>query len=406
MVSQIQFCLVKILIVLVFIFELITPNAFGYDLENGVWKNLNEEYSQTIDNKKLVSGMLFNRISYENTFDSDNSNDEYKNANLNSRLGLNFKLSNSFSIKSVIKFEDVSNQRATFNDTNRFFEDEGMFLDEWVLGYDRKNFSALAGKFNPNFGDAWKISNGIWVNEIAKNYETDEKIGFGIIQRAGNEEANGKYVFGLSVFTNDRKNLDNSIITKRDSDSKTDGKVGDTRSLSSYVVSTDIYYKFGEKEKLSYHFAYLNLAINDRQNTSNIPALINDQKGFVANMNYKYPVNKNFLLDSFIEYASFRNFGGDVDKKANFLTINFTGYIYDSFLITLAKAQEKQIKIAQNGVDSSIEEISIGYKFDNLSPVLKNLLLRLGYQQNIVDQKVSSVESRSFGALVQHKIEF
>lgn len=383
-----------------------TQSAFAYDMENGVWKNLNEEYAQTINNKSLVSGMLFNRIYQTNTFDSDNSNNEYKDTYLKSRLGVNLKLSDNFSLKTVAKLENVVNSRSNGDGTNRFFENEGVFLDELVLGYDYKNFSALAGKFNPNFGDAWKVRNGIWVNEIAGEYEQKEKLGFGLIGRAGDKKKFGEYVFGASVFTNDRKNLDNSTIATRDSATKSDGIPGDTRSLESYVLSTDIYYDFGNNENLSYHFSYLNLAINDRQNLSNIPSRINDEKAFALNMNYKYPINNNFLLDSFVEYVNISNVGGDTEKNADFLTLNFTTYIFKDYFVTLARATQKQVKIGENGTDKLIDEISFGYKFDHLHPNLKGLTASAGYQKYDLDNKTNLVRDQSFGFVITHKFEF
>ncbi len=387
-------------------FSATSQNVFASDLENGVWKNLNEQYQQTVNDKKLVSGMLLNRVYNVKTFDSDDKNNQYNDTYLLSRLGVNLKLSDNFSLKSVAKFENISNSKSNPDGTNRFFENEGAFLDEVAFGYDYKNFSALVGKFNPNFGDAWRINNGIWVNAIGKQYEQKSKLGFGLIERAGDSKNFGEYVFGLSVFTNDRKNLDNSIITKRDSLPKDSGVPGDTRSLKSYVLSTDIYYDFSDQEKLSYHFSYLNLAINDRQNHSNIPAKVDDEKAFAANINYKYPLNDKFLLDSFVEYTNIQNLDGDTEKNANFLTVNFTAYILKNYFITIARAVENQTKTGENGVDEIINELSLGYKFDNLNQYLKGLMISIGYKQNDLDNKTSLIRDKSFGFLISHKFEF
>jgi hypothetical protein len=393
-------------ICILFILFATLQNASAYDMENGVWKNLNEDYEQTINNKSLVSGMLFNRIYYTNTFDSNNSNNQYKDTYLRSRLGVNLKLSDNFSLKTVAKLENVSNSRSNGDGTNRFFENEGAFLDELVLGYDYKNFSAIAGKFNPNFGDAWKINNGLWVNEIAEEYEQREKLGLGLIGRAGDKTKNGEYVLGLSVFTNDRKNLDNSIIASRNSDVKNSVAAGDTRGLDSYAISTDIYYDFGNNENLSYHFSYLNLAINDRHNSSNITAGIDDEKSLALNMNYKYPINDSFLLDSFVEYAKVNNVGGDTQKDADFLTLNFTTHICKNYFITLARAIKKQVKIGENGTDRIINELSFGYKLDYLNPKLKGLVVSAGYQQRDLDNKTSLVRDKALGVAITHKFEF
>jgi hypothetical protein len=388
-------------------FTATVQSAFGYDMENGVWKNLNEKYQQTLDNESVVSGMIFSRIYHNNTFDSDSRNNEYKDTHLKTRLGKNLKISDHLSLKTVAKFENIANSQSNADGTNRFFENEGVFLDELVLGYDYKKFSALAGKFNPNFGDAWKINNGIWINEIAKeSYEQSEKLGIGLIKRAGDQKTFGEYVFGSSLFTNDRKNFDNSIITKRDRNPKRFGNAGDTRSLESYILSTDIYYDFGNDEKLSYHFAYSNLAINDRNNISNVAEKIDDQKSFVANINYKYPINENFVLNNFIEYVKINNLGGNSEEDSKVLTCNLTAQLYKDFAITLGFAKEQKFEVNDNGLDRSIGEISFAYKFDSLHKSLKGFSIASGHKNSSVNNKASNIKNNSFGAILTHKSEF
>ena len=387
-----------------------SQNAFAYDMGNGVWKNLNEKYEQTTNNKSLISGMLSDRIYYNNTYGSENKKNEYSDTFIKTRLGVNVKLSDNFSFKTTAKFEKVNetSEAARRNQLpngggNRSFENHGAWLDEAVLGYDYKKFSALAGKMSPNFGDAWKSSNGIWVNEFAKkNYEHKEKLGLGLIGRAGDKKTIGEYVFGFSTFTNDRKNFDNSSVTERDTVSKADGKVGDTRSLKSYVASMDVYYDFGKKEKLSYHGSYSNLAINERTAHDNaVPAKNNDQKSFAVNMNYDYPVCDKVLVSSFVEYVKINNLSGNIDKSSDILTANITTYVKD-FYFTIARAQRRQKQINKVGVFEHINEVAVGYKFDNVNPVLKGLSLAAGYNQ----RETNPIADRAFGLMLNHKLEF
>ncbi|MFT6077525.1 MAG: hypothetical protein ACJA02_000277 [Myxococcota bacterium] len=394
-------------------FLLFQNNVLAKDATDGIWKQLDSNYEEVTKNQDLISGVWSNRIYFEDTFDSDKRKNQYKDTFLRSKLNANFRINSNFFVSTIAIFDKSKQKSENFRRNqlstgggDRSFENEGLFIDELVLNYNYKNFSALAGKFTANFGDAWLNDNGIWANQIARNYRQDEKLGLGIVGRAGDQKTSGEYVFGFSVFTNDRKNLDNSIFTKRDGTSKKDGEVGDTRGLESYVLSTDIYYDFGNDEKLSYHFSYLNLAVNDRHNSRNIPSLINDQSAYAANMNYEYPLNKNFLLKSFIEYVQINNLEGNVEKDAKILTINLTAQIYKDFFMTLARAKEKEFEIGTNGIDRHINEVSFGYKFDNLNQLLKGLSLSIGYKEDKLDDKTSSITDKSFGFLIRHKIEF
>lgn len=403
----------KIFLVAFFIVISIPLTAFATDMTNGVWKNLDEKYQQNIDNPNLLSGFVSNKIYYNDTYSSNNRQNEYSDTYLNTRVGLNLQIYKNLFVKSVIRLEralqaseDVRRSQLSTGGGDKSFENEGAYLGELVLNYNYQNFSALAGKFTANFGDAWKRGNGIWVNELARNYEENEKLGLGFIQRAGDKKTIGEYVFGLSAFTNDRKNFDNSIITKRDSATKSQGLPGDTRNLQSYVASMDIYYDFTQKETLSYHFAYSNLAVDERQNTSNIPALLGDQKSLAVNMNYAYPVSDKFLVNGFIEYVNVKNLGGNTLASDNFLTINLTSYIFNDFSLTLARATEKQKSFGTNGVDKYIDEISFGYKFDSLNPILKGFSMAAGYNQRETDDRTNPVTMRSAGFLLKHKMEF
>lgn len=380
---------------------------------NGYWKFLNQYYKKDIINKPLVNGVFDNRIYYTDDFKSDNYKEQNSEAIWRSRLDLSLNITDDLTIAAAGQVDEMnqySENTARSNSPNgggdRSFENEGAFLDELILNYNYKDFSVLAGKFTANFGYAWSFNNGIWINEINKQYKQSEKLGFGVIQRFGDRKEFGQYVFGASVFTSDRKNFDNSIITRRDEVSKSSGTPSDTRGLNSYVLSADILYEFNNNEKLSYHFSYLNSAINTRNNTSNTKDKIADEKAFAININYDYPINENFVLKSFGEYVEINNVGGNVEEDSKFFSVNFTAEFYKNFSMVFGKSKEKEFKVATNGIDKSISEIDLGYKFINSNPFLNGTKIMIGYKMQDNDQKTIRTQSESFGVFVNHKIEF
>lgn len=400
--------------ILFFTLAFFSQSAFAYDMSDGVWKNLIEKYDQTQNNTAYVSGMLNSRLYYNGTYASNPNRSKYSDTYFKGRYGVNFNLSHGFSVKVLSKlektFRSVDSQRRNqmpSGSNGRLVEDEALFLDEMVLGYDYKNFSGLVGKFDVNFGDAWRSSNGIWTNEIAKSrYEQNNKLGAGVIQRFGDKQTIGEYVFGASAFTLDRKNFDNSAMSSADQISKSDGKPSDTRSLKSYVLSTDIYYDFGGDETLSYHFAYINSAINPIWNASNASkAKLGDENAYAANMKFKHPFSKNINAVGFGEYVKIDNLGGDTESDSQILTLNLTTNIKD-FFVTLGRAAEKQTKLGAAGTDRYINELSIGYNFDHVNKLLKGLTLIAGYKQDKVDNKTTSVFNRGFAVQIAHKFEF
>ncbi len=363
------------------------------------------------DAKVELKSFLTYDVSLNDEYQSTNRKDEFKDTRSRIRLNSTFNFAKNLSLNGSFRFSR-SNQASENSRRNalpngggdRAFENEGLFAEELNFVYDGKKHAVVLGKFNLNFGTAWRFNRGIWIYNIAENYREREKLGLNGIYRAGSSKTTGRYEFSYALFTNDRKNLDNSTITKRDSAHKSDANPGDTRSLQSYIGSVDIDFDFSAKEKLAYHFSFVNLAVNNRvsQVAKN---KIAEQKAWVAGMNYKYPVNENLLLDGLLEYADIKNFNGNADAKQSYLTGNIVAKIYNNLNMTLGFARERQSVIASDSYNKNLTEISVGYTFRN-SDLFKKLLFQVGYK-NQRDNYKTSIESRnSVGFLVRYQKEF
>jgi hypothetical protein len=385
----------KILLFLIITF--IPCVAFAdFDIRQGIMKGiLEEDQSDFNEEKELLNELSIFQPSFVNRIVTDlNFNDYHRapysdtilqldaDARLFSSLNFNknLALNGFFRMNRVPK---IDNQ----NVGNSFFKNEGIFAEELNLSFKSKNYALVAGKFNLDYGNAWKWGRGIWTQDIAENYRQSEKLGVDGLFRIGDAKKTGLYEFDLAFFTNDRKNLDNSLITSRYSYPKSQKVPGDTRSLQSYVASLDINFDFGErfldKEKLSYHFAYLDLAMNS--NTSVTERIASDQKGFVASINYKYPVIENYSVDTLVEYQRTRNLRGITGLNQNYLTANIINKIYQNWNVTLGYANiDTSKKAAVTGFDRSLREISFGYDFAKTT-FFDRLTLQLGYSKQNID---------------------
>lgn len=365
--------------------------------------------------KPKFSNKLVTDITFNDGYQATDRKEEYNDTEARARLYSALSFTKNISLNSFLELEPSNQASATARRNNlpngggdRSFESEGIHIEELTIDYDSKNFAFVAGKFNPDYGTAWKWNRGIWAWSIAENYRLREKLGLDTIYRVGDRKKTGEYEFGLSVFTNDRKNLDNSVITKRDSDHKFDGKPGDTRSLESYVASLDVNFDFGKKylseEKLSYHFAYSNLAVNAKASAVT-PTKIADQKGFVAGLNYQYPLVENFDLDVLVEYENTRNLNGDSDVTENYFTSSFIGKIYKNWNTTLAYSQRNNIHVGQSGFDQNLSEISFGYEF-NKNRFFDKFLIQAGYKNQRTNYKTNIDTQNALGILVRYYKNF
>lgn len=346
-------------------------------------------------------------LNFNDNYQTTDRRDEYKETKAKTRFYSKLNFTKNLSLNSYLKFETVdqdseSDRRSALSTGggDRTFENMGIYFEELNLEYETDKYTLVAGKFNPDFGIGWRWDRGIWAYDLAENYKQVEKLGVAGIVKAGDTKKTGQYNFGLSFFTNDRKNFDNSIITKRDSEPKSSGLPGDTRALLSYVASLDIKFDFAYNEKLSYHFSYINLAVDERDSQVT-PTKIDDQKGYAIGMNYVYPFTKNFSLDSLLEYADMWNIGGDSDISETYYTASFIGRFYKDWNLTLVNTGRTNIEQDANGFRETISEISAGYEFKN-NLFFDKLLFQIGYKHERLDLKTSLETKNGYGALIRY----
>lgn len=352
----------------------------------------------SLDIEPKITNRLIAETQFDNNYKDTNKQNEYKDLSGKIRFYSNLHLNKNIRISSFIAANRLDNSGTVLNGSNRYFENTGAYFQELNLNTNHENYSLVAGKFNPTFGTAWRWDRGLWSYNLASNYKQTEKLGFGGVYRLGNAQKTGQYNFSLSAFTNDRKNLDNSIFTNRDSAHKSEGRPGDTRSLSSYNLGLNINFDFGAQEKLSYNFSYLNLAVNKRNN----PAVrADDQKGFVAGMNYQYPWKENIAFDFLLEYTGMRNVDGNSDISEKYLTGNLITKFYKNWNLLIGNSSRKQTTLFQSGTSQNLSEISFGYDF-NKTKFFDRLTIQTGVKHLYTNNQISPETQNSLGMLVRY----
>jgi hypothetical protein len=360
--------------------------------------------------ENIISGKIRTEIYAVDNYDSNNRQEEYKEYYSKAKLNLRAKLSDNLSLKSVIKtsemdqnIEEEKRDKANPDARTRSFENEGAYLEKLYLKYQNQNFDFAIGKNTLNFGRAWKRDNYIWIlNKASKYYRFNEKFAIESAIKGGSETKNGRYIITLGTYFNDDKYFDNSIITKRDYIDNYTIDVGNDKSLfSSFYTALDVDYDFGNDEFLKYHFAYVKSAVNERQ--SDIKrSKISDQKSYVANINYQIPISQNIIPKIFLEYAFLDNYKGNNIKDTSILTKYLMFNLYQDYYLTYTRSKVKYIEIANHGIDEIIDEISLGYKF-NENSILNGLSTYIGYSKDKIDEKTSNQNIES--AIIYLKYE-
>lgn len=351
--------------------------------------------------------LLIDEVSFDDNYQTTNRKNEYKDLTADTKFLSQIKAKNGLFMRSYFRLLE-SDQSSETNRRNqlengggdRSFENLGIRTEELNIGYESDKIALFAGKFLLNFGDVWRWNKSVWLTDIAENnYREAEKLGATTFLKIGDSKKTGRYYFGFSAFTNDRKNLDNSIITGRDSATKSDAKAGDTRSLKSYAISMDTKFDFAKEEKLSYHFAYSDMAVNER--ASSVAAnRINSQKSFVAGMKYQYPLTENIITDSVLEYSTKKNIDGDSDVAEDYLTAAISAQFKKHFYLTTGVARERQNHKVSTGFDNSIFEFSFGYEFSK-TVLFDKLIIQAGYKNQRLDYRTNIETNNVFGGLIR-----
>lgn len=369
-------------------------------------------HEEDVQLPKSFAARLSTKVVFETKlndyYQSTNSRDEYNEAAAKLRLVNKFQFTDALSLNSnlLVTSIDSNSEVAARNASggNRYFENIGVVIRELNLAWDYKKYAVVAGKFNLNFGKAWMWNRGLWIHDLANNYRQVEKLGFAGVYRLGDIKKTGQYNFSFSAFTNDRKNLDNAWMTNRDSTHKADGAPGDTRSLQSYNAALDINFDFSEREKLSYHFAYLNLAVNGRASPV-AQNKIDDQKSYVLNLNYQRPIFETMLLDGLLEFMETKNLLGNSDLSEKYLTANLITKFDDHWSFLLGNSNRQYLQLGANGYDQNLSEASFGYEFSKNS-FFDRLTIQAGYKNLRTNYKTSVDTRNGVGLLLRYYKNF
>lgn len=381
----------------------LNPQIFNVN-ENEKIKNLENVEKPLKKSDFSINHRLVNDLSFANNFGNPRNNFQDTTGVVRFSSNIEYKNFKLFSILRLARIDNNRDQQRRLSDPSgggsRTFENLGVTLPELNLKYSSGNNSVIAGKFTSNFGTAWRWNQGIFIHNIAGNYGLFEKLGLAFVSKYGDIKKTGIYNFSFSTFTNDRKNFDNALFHRRDSDAKSQGLAGDTRSLKSYTLATDINFEFNEFEKLSYHLAYANLAIN-KEMSSIKNTKIKNQNGYVFGVNYTFPIFKKLNAETLIEYARISNINGNTDISNKFLTTNLIFKYNKKYSLMIGnskiKIKNKLISRAYN----QASEINFGYEFDK-TKYYDKITAQIGYHQLIEKSSTQNQTNKSLAILLRY----
>lgn len=187
-----------------------------------------------------IEGQIVIEIENDWNYDAPDSDDKLNN--LYSTTEGDFNLFPTEALPGLfvnlhLTWEEVNDN---FKGDNRYFASQGVFVENLSLNYETDWWSAIGGKFGPNFSLAYDAAPGIYGTDIPEDeIEVSERIGFGG-SVTYNAETYGAHTLSGSTFYLDNTILSGSTLyTSRPRVKKNQGGPSNTGSLESFALAID-----------------------------------------------------------------------------------------------------------------------------------------------------------------------
>jgi hypothetical protein len=200
---------------------------------------------------------------------------------------------------------------------NRAFEDIGSYVEEIYARFDFEPVRIRAGKFNPIFGLATDVLDGISATDLVGNYDNDER--WGGEARVDFEAFGLNRSLTLSAFTTDRTVLSESLFTNRGRLRLSDGGAGNADGIGSFVALLDACKGAETKEcfaegdfgyRLGFRYQDSGHATAEQIEEEIRPR---DELGFLAAATARHAFSEDMILRAVAEVAYLDHFDGTPD---------------------------------------------------------------------------------------------
>jgi hypothetical protein len=237
---------------------------------------------------------------------------------------------------------------------DRYFKDQGFYIEDLFLSFERDRFAFRGGKMNPGFGIAWDQAPGIYGTDMAEEYELAERIALTASVK-GDAGSWGKHTLTAGTFFLDTSPLHHSIYsTSRGTLGRSDGGVSNTEDFSSFNITIDGG-EFSEAPDLTYHLGFVYQA--------NGTDALQNELGYAAAISNRFDLGGEMTLTPLLEVVRLDDFEGTRDKRRTYWTLSFLGE-WKSWNAALAATHRRT---QQPGLETAADyqyQASLGYAFD------------------------------------------
>ncbi|PWR20411.1 hypothetical protein [Zavarzinia aquatilis] len=314
---------------------------------DGSFPMLNSETSLEVQNDGIVRN-------------SDKATGTYDDMHLKVEQETGLFLTPEFGIKSQLVLEPLMTP-----DGDRFFANNGLYLEQLYAQYRTDVAGIYAGKFDPLFGRAYDNAPGIYGTDFAGDYELTEADGVGGIADFGNDRV-GHYELKAAAFTLDTTFLSESLFTRPNgTNPRTDrprrftrdqGGLYNTGDLNNFTADVNMF-GLAAIPDLTAYVSFESLG-------NGTPGAAR-QTGVAAGAEYAIDLGDDVSLVPRGEYAHFDNVDGDKATNADYVTasVELDKGPWDVAVIGGIRKFNSTDPAAD--YTDHLREISAGYTFEN-----------------------------------------
>ncbi len=319
-------------------------------------------------------------LQHDYAFDSDVQANELHNTFAVIEPEISIQFTENWSIEAGLVFENVNDPV-----DDRFFEDQGLFIEQLFLQYAGDNFTVIAGKFNPVFGVAWDRAPGIYGVDFAEDYEITERIGFGADYTFG-DEASGEHTISASTFFADTSFLAQTLINSRGQPRIGDGGPSNTEDFSSFALSLD-----SESVPALGGLGYTLGISHQGEGRGNT----DDQLGLAAGLFGSFDIAEGLAFEPLVEYVLLENAGATV-ADTDYLTLG-GAFLHGPWNVSLSYTSRSTDPNTAGAADieDHLFQATTGYEFEN------GLTADFGYRF----AEEGRVDTHTLGLLFTYELE-
>ncbi|MBL4739856.1 MAG: hypothetical protein JKY12_02625 [Sneathiella sp.] len=343
-------------------------------------------------------GHLDVKIQYDHVYKAGESDEEINEAYSHSHLELGYGFNSGISVNTNIQLEgepaghDHGGGGATLDGSNRYFEDEPLFVRTLTLNYDGDHFGVYAGKFDPVISFDEHVLPGIYGYQIIDEYTVREKIGLGGYGKLKAGDF-GTHRLDVSTFFADTTFLSNSLLHERGDTGKDDGGVSNTEDFSSFAISvsgSDFYSLNSDiPEGLSYRVGFAHLAAGEGDE--------NSEKRFSISGQYKHNFTSDLKGRLLGEIVHIDHLNGEAPHDRTYHTVGAEiSYRKWDLGSTYTYVRNENPEEADEALNGEVFQTSLSYQFGN------GLYAGAGYKY----QKEEGEKNNRIGLLIGYSKAF